>query len=103
MPNQVNLDRVVPRGELTLGREELPEEVTARLKEENRAAIIGHCKDVAIFAALYLFLIAVVIVCFYLNLWASNVTPETLRWSQALLTAVLSGTVSFLVGRKIGK
>jgi hypothetical protein len=48
MPNQLNLDGVVPRGELTLAREELSEEIAARLKEENRAAIIGHCKDVAV-------------------------------------------------------
>jgi hypothetical protein len=103
MPNQLNLDGVVPRGELTLAREELSEEIAARLKEENRAAIIGHCKDVAVFAALYIFLISIVIICFYLNLIATGVPPETLRWSQALLAAVLSGTVSFLVGRKIGK
>jgi hypothetical protein len=100
MPNQINLDGVVPRGELTLGREEYREEMAARLTEENRAAII--VQDVAVFAALYLFLIGLVIICVYFNLIASGVPPETLRWSQSLLAAVLSGTVSFLVGRKIG-
>jgi hypothetical protein len=103
MPNQVNLDGVVPRGDVTLGREEHPDERTVRLRQEIRAAIIDHCKDVAIFAALYIFLIVMVVVCLYFILFAKAVPPETQRWSQSLLAAILSGTVSFMVGRKIGK
>jgi uncharacterized membrane protein len=103
MPNQLNLDGVVARGDVTLGREEHPDERAARLKQENRAAIIESCKDVAIFAALYVFLIVMVAICLYFILFAKTVTPETQRWSQSLLAAILSGTVSFLVGRKIGK
>jgi hypothetical protein len=103
MPTQINLDGVVPRGELTLEREEHPEERTARLKQENRAAIIENCKDVAIFAALYLFLIGMVGICLYFGFFATGVSPETLRLSQSGLAVILSGTVSFIVGRKMGK
>jgi hypothetical protein len=34
MPTQINLDGVVPRGELALTREEHPDERAARLKKE---------------------------------------------------------------------
>jgi hypothetical protein len=102
MPNQLNLDGVVPRGELTLTRDEHPEERKARLKNEYRAAIIKDFQDVAVFAALYLFLVIMVLVCLYENLFASAVSPETQRWSQSILAAILSGTVSFLVGKKVG-
>lgn len=103
MPNQLNLDGVVARGDVTLGREELPEERAVRLKHENRAANIKHCEDVAIFVALYLFLILMVLVCLYFLLFSKAATPETQRWSESLLAAILSGTVSFMVGRRIGK
>ena len=82
MPNQVNLDGVVPRGDLTLGREELPDERAARLRQESRAAIIEHCKDVAIFAALYVFLIVMVTICLYFILLAKTVPPETQRCTR---------------------
>jgi hypothetical protein len=103
MPTQINLDGVVPRGELTLARDEHPDERAARLKQEDRAAIKKLCEDVAIFAALYLFLVGMVGVCVYFILFASAVPPETQRWSQSLLAAIMSGTVSFMVGRKVGK
>jgi hypothetical protein len=103
MPNQVNLDGVVPRGDVTLGREEHPDERAARLTQENRAAIIENCKDVAIFAALYSFTIVMVAVCLYLILFADAVSSATQRWAQSLLAAILSGAVSFMIGRKIGK
>jgi predicted permease len=53
--------------------------------------------------ALYLFLVGMVGVCVYFILFASTVPPETQRWSQSLLAAIMSGTVSFMVGRKVGK
>lgn len=103
MPTQLNLEGVVPRADVTLTREEHPDERAARLKQENRAAIIDSCKDVAIFVALYLFLIGMVIICLYFVVFAKAVPAETQRWSQSLLAAILSGTVSFIIGRKIGK
>ena len=114
MPTQINLDGVVPRGELALAREEHPDEraarlkkeaneTTARLKQEGRAALIKDCQDVASFTVLYLFLIGMVVICVYLILFSATVPPETQRWSQSLLAAILSGTVSFIVGRKVGK
>lgn len=39
MPTQINLDGVVPRGELTLARDEHPDERAARLRQEDRVAI----------------------------------------------------------------
>ena len=102
MPTQINLDGVVPRGELTLARDEHPDERAARLRQEDRVAI-KTMRDVAIFVALYLFLVGMVGVCVYFILFASAVPPETQRWSQSLLAAIMSGTVSFMVGRKVGK
>src|SRR5437016_1757230 len=101
-PTQISVDGVVPRGELTLTREEHPDERAARLRQEDRAARIKNCEDVAIFTALYLFLVGMVVVCLYFGVFASGVPPETQRWSQSLLAAILSGTVSFMVGRKVG-
>jgi hypothetical protein len=103
MPTQLSLEGLVPRADVTLTREEYPEERAARLKQENWAVIIANGKDIAIFAALYLFLMAMVAICIYFVLFAKAVPPETQRWSQSLLAAILSGTVSFFVGRKMGK
>jgi hypothetical protein len=102
MPTRLDVGDLVRRGEIALGFEEHPNEMAVRLRQESRATLIDHCKDVAIFVALYLFLITMVLICIYFLLIASSVSPETLRWSQSILTAILSGSVSFLVGRKIG-
>jgi hypothetical protein len=94
---------IVPRADVTLTREEHPEERAARLKQEHWAVMIANGKDIAIFTALYLFLIAMVAICIYFILFAKAVPPETQRWLQSLLAAILSGTVSFFVGPKMGK
>src|SRR5215472_2607950 len=49
------------------------------------------------------FLVGMVVVCSYFGVFASAVPPETQRWSQSILAAILSGTISFMVGRKMGK
>jgi len=88
---------------LRLDLKKHPNEMAARLRQESGAALIDHCKDVAIFVALYFFLIIMVLICIYFLIIAPSVPPETQRWSQSMLPAILSGSVSFLVGRKIGK
>ena len=103
MPAKLDVGELVRRGELAIGLdEEDPDSKASRLRIEGRAAVIDHCKDVAIFVALYLFLIMMVLVSLYYLIIAQSVPQENQRFYQAILTAVLSGSVSFLVGREIG-
>ena len=103
MPAKLYLGDVVRRGDIAIELvEDDPEDKAARRQIESRAAIADLSKDVATFAALYVFLIIMVLISLYLLLIAQSVPPETQRWSQSMLTAILSGGVSFLVGRKLG-
>src|SRR5215831_17297232 len=102
-PTQISVDGVVPRGELTLTVRSIPTKEPPGSGKRAGAAKIKNCEDIAIFAALYLFLVGMVVVCLYFGVFATAVPPETQRWSQSILAAILSGTVSFMVGRKMGK
>jgi hypothetical protein len=95
MPAKLDLGDLVRSGELTLGPEEDPEDKASRRRIEGRAAFIDHCKDVAIFVALYLFVILMVLISLYFLVIAQSVSPENQKWFQTILTALLSGSVSF--------
>jgi hypothetical protein len=80
--------------------EEHPDERAARLQNERRAAIIEDCKGIVIFAAPLLFTMIIASASLYMTLLSTNLPPETQRWYQSVLAAILSGGVAFLLGKK---
>jgi hypothetical protein len=102
MADQLDLSGSL-RGEVSLKPEEHADDRAARIRNEARAALIEDCKGIVVFAATLLGLSGVASVACYKGLFDPTATPETQRWAQAALTAVVSGSISFLLGRKIGK
>jgi hypothetical protein len=89
-------------GEVSITPEEHPEQRATRLKTEARQSLIEDCKGVAVFVILLLAIIAVGLIAAYEGLWDHDASPETKRWGMTMLSALVSGGVSFVVGRKIG-
>lgn len=89
-------------GQVTVTPEEHPDDRALRLENERRTAQIQAWQGVAVFATLLLLLIAITVISAYKGLFDAGASAETQRWAQTILSAVVAGTVSFFVGRKIG-
>ena len=91
------------KGQVTVTPEEHPENRAARLNNENRAARIEDWKGVAVFITLLLGIVGIALLSAYEGFLDTNAAPDTKRWAQTVLSAVLASSISYVVGRKVGK
>src|SRR3954464_13719640 len=106
MTQNLNINEMIGRGEikeLKFSPEEHPEERTSRLKCEARSKLLEDVKGMIIFFVLLTGLVAISALCVYLIAYDVSASPETKRWSQTVLAGLVSGSVSYLVGRAVGK
>ena len=47
-------------------------------------------------------IVAVGAIAAYEGFWDAGAPPETKRWGQTILPAIMTGGISFVAGRKIG-
>jgi hypothetical protein len=90
------------QGQVSLSPEEHPDDRAVRLRTEARRSLIHDWMEVVVFAVVLLAIVAVGAAAAYEGLWDANASPETRHWGQTILSAVMSGGVSFVVGRKVG-
>jgi hypothetical protein len=101
-PDQIDLSGSL-KGQVSVKPEEHPEERTARLRAEQRGALIEDCKGVAVFVVLLAGVAALGVLSAYEGLFDAGASTDTRRWSQTVLSALMTGAISFVVGRKVGK
>jgi len=89
-------------GQVTIKPDEHPDDRAVRLEAERRNARYESYKDITTFAASLLGLILTAAACAYFGLLDNNASPDTKRWAQTVLSSVITGAVSFVVGRKVG-
>lgn len=102
MADQLDLQSVL-RGQVSVKPEEHDQDRAARIRREDRAALIEDCKGVVVFVCVLLVIGAIAALSVFKGFFDPSATAETQRWAQAILTAVVSGSISFVVGRKVGK
>lgn len=90
------------RGRSRSPPEEHEDDRRARLTTAARRELIHDCTDIVVFAVLMLGIVAVGVIAFYEGFWDAAANPDTKRWSQTILSAVMAGGLSFVAGRKIG-
>ena len=90
------------QGQVSLVPEEHTDDRAARLQSEKRRALIHDCKEVVIFLVLLFAVIAVGIIAANESFWDKDAGPEARHWGQTILSAVMTGGISFVAGRKIG-
>lgn len=86
---------------VTLEKEESPEELTARLELERLDANTARKQEWIIFCVC----LAIVVIVGVLGLWLllAGANADAQRYGSLIVTAILSGAVSFLAGRKSAK
>lgn len=100
MTSQLDLNQLVKKGTVELGSEEHPEERAARLRREERRDKADHFKGLALFALAVLGILVVGGLCGKAA-FDSQSDAETRKWAQTMLTALVSGVISFLFGRAL--
>jgi hypothetical protein len=86
-------------GQVSVKPEEHPEDRAARIKIEHRRNMIADFQDVAIFATLLLGIILVGGAAAYEGVMDGAASADTKSWGQTVLSAILTGGISFAVGR----
>jgi len=102
VPAPLDLEPLVRKGTLEIGAEHDAER-TARLRREERSHLYAEVKAAFLLVAVLTGLAAIAGACLWLGGFAAGVDAETRRWSQTVLVAVVSGSVSFLLGRATGR
>lgn len=91
------------RGQVTVTPDEHEADRAARIRREDRAALIEDCKGVVVFACVLLAIAGVTALSVFKGFFDAQASAETQRWAQGVLTVVVSSSVSFVVGRKVGR
>ena len=87
-------------GEVSVKPEEHPAERAARLRSEQRQALLEDIKNTVLFAC---FLGAVLILgglSAYEGIFDAGASTDTKRWAQTILSSLMAGAVAFVIGRK---
>jgi len=99
--DNLDINEIVKRGSISVAPEEHPDERTARLRNEGREKLIADVKGVILFGVLLIAVIGTGLLCVYLIVFETAATQETKRWAETVIAALISGSVSFLIGRAI--
>lgn len=91
------------RGQVSVKPEEDPDEKAARLKAEARSGLIEDCKGIAVFIVLLVGVAGIGVLSAYEGFFDAAASADAKRWSQTVLSSLIAGGISFLVGRKVGK
>jgi hypothetical protein len=97
--DEINVNATVLNGEISVKPEEHPADRALRLKTEHRQTVISDFQNVAIFVTLLLGIILVGGLAGYEGVVDPAASSDTKRWGQTVLSAILTGGISFVVGR----
>jgi hypothetical protein len=96
VPHQIGIDEVlVDRTTITIDAQETAEELQARIKREGRQHTFEMVRNYVVLGVILILGAA----SLYEAVFDATASPETKRWAQTVLTALFSGSVSFVLGQ----
>jgi hypothetical protein len=102
--SQINLNDALPsRATLKIDPEESPVEHAARVRAESRSKLIEDCMRVTVFTVTLLCLLFVGGLAAYEGFLDPNASAEAKHWGPTVLTSLFTGSVTFLLGRAVGR
>ncbi len=88
------------KGQVSVTPEEHTDERALRIATAHRQSVIEDWKGIVVFAVLLLSILLIGMLAADVGIFQRDAQPDTKKWAQTVLTIVLSGGVSFVVGRK---
>ena len=93
------LREALSNGGVSITPDENPEDRAHRHRIESRQACISDAKEIATFCVILLALVAIGGFAAYRGLISPTSDSATQHWCQNVLTAVVTGGISFVLGR----
>jgi hypothetical protein len=96
---KVDLGSILAASDVTIAPSERDDERAARIANENRATLLADIRGMILFGVVLAAVIVLAILCGHLVFFDKTATPDTQKFAQWALTALVSGGVAFLFGR----
>lgn len=103
MPQELDVNVMLARASIAIDPEETPDERVARLKREGREHAVEMVKSFVVFVVVVAALLGMGAFCAYKGLFDPTASAETQRWAQTTLSALFTGSVSFVLGQMTAK
>jgi hypothetical protein len=101
--DQIILDEVFRRASITMEPQESPEEHASRILNERRQATFEMVRSYVLFFVILLAIITVGALCIYEGFFDASAPNDTKRWAQTTLTALFTGSITFVLGQMSAK
>jgi hypothetical protein len=98
---ELDVDSIFARSAVTIEPPEHDDERAVRLIKEKREAFLDDLRNITLFFVVLIGLLLLAILCVELIFFDKTATPETQKWAQTALTALVSGGAAFLFGRSL--
>jgi uncharacterized membrane protein YgcG len=98
-----HLTEMLGRASISIDPEESPEEHTARIAKEQREATFEIVKGYVLFFVIVIAIILIGALCAYEAAFDSTATVDTKRVAWTILSALFTGSVSFVLGQRSAK
>lgn len=96
-------DTLPERATLKIEPEETLAEQAARLKAEGRARILEDIKGMIVFVITLCCILGVGGLAAYQGFFNPNASLEAKHWGPTVLASLFTGSLSFILGRAVGK
>ena len=103
MPEQIDVGTLLTRASISIDPEESPDERVGRLGRENAHHRFEIVKGYILFFGVVLGIAVVGGLCAYEAIIDASASAETKRWAQTTLSALFTGSITFILGQKTAK
>lgn len=103
MADKLDLRTVIDPGQLSVAPGEHVLDRKFRLRKEARGALIEDVKGIIVFGVVLLAIISIGALSAYKGFFDATATAEVQKWGQQILNIVAASSISFVIGRKVGK
>ena len=100
MPD-IDVNSIFAKSAVTVEPPEHDDERTVRLIKEKREALLDDIRSMTLFFVILIALLVLGVLCGNLVFFDKTASPETQKWAQTALTAIVSGGVAFIFGRSL--
>jgi len=92
--------RIFAKNDVTIAPPEHDSDRAVRLVKEKREALWEDIRNITLFFVVLIALLVLAVLCCNLIFFDKSASPETQKWAQTALTALVSGGAAFLFGQR---